>query len=96
MAPNKRTTIRIPEALHRRAKSRAGAEGKTLDAVIAEALEEKFAWKPIDQPENLKPGDNVRDPDGLKIISMDFEKPIVLSDDYEYEAPDLDGWETKA
>jgi hypothetical protein len=41
-----RTTIRIDEALYRRAKSRAAETGRTVSAVIEDALREALRARP--------------------------------------------------
>lgn len=38
-----KTTLEIPDALFRRAKSRAAERGQTLKALVTEALQEKLA-----------------------------------------------------
>ena len=38
-----RTTLEIPDALFRRAKSRAAERGQTLNELVIEALQEKLA-----------------------------------------------------
>ncbi len=49
-----KTTIEIPDALFRRAKSRAAERGQSLKALVAEALQEKLAARagagPPDEP----------------------------------------------
>jgi predicted DNA binding CopG/RHH family protein len=44
----RRTTIRIPEDLHRRVKAKAALQGTTITAVIREFLER---WVEEDPPE---------------------------------------------
>jgi predicted DNA-binding protein len=43
-----RTTIRLPEELHRRVKAKAALEGRTFSAVLRELLEQ---WVSEDPPE---------------------------------------------
>ena len=44
----RRTTIRIPEELHRRVKAKAALQGTTITAVVKEFLER---WVEEDPPE---------------------------------------------
>jgi hypothetical protein len=50
-----KTTIEVPDALFRRAKSKAAADGQTLKQFVSEALREKLARRnrtaPSGQPE---------------------------------------------
>jgi predicted DNA-binding protein len=45
---DRRTTIRLPEELHRRVKAKAALQGTTITAVVREYLEK---WVAEDPPE---------------------------------------------
>ena len=47
-AKERRTTVRLPEDLHRRVKAKAALQGTTITAVIKEFLER---WVEEDPPE---------------------------------------------
>lgn len=63
----KRTTIRIHEPLHRRAKARAAKEGLPLDSIISAALEAFLAWETITLETEIREGDRLRHREGARV-----------------------------
>lgn len=53
------------------------------------------AWETITPETLLEPGNQIRDPDGTEIESMDFQRPIRLGDGQEPRRVVLNGWEVK-
>jgi hypothetical protein len=51
----KRTTVRLPEELLRKAQRKAAAEGKTLTGLMEEGLRYVVADKPQDKRERVMP-----------------------------------------
>ena len=49
-----RTTIDIPDAMYRKLKARAAAEGKSAKALILRAVEQVMAPKQTPEPRKLK------------------------------------------
>jgi predicted DNA-binding protein len=47
----RKTTIRLPEGLHRRVKAKAALEGTTITAVVKEYLERWVEQEPPEEPE---------------------------------------------
>lgn len=65
-----KTTLRLPTALHRKAKARAAMEGRSLEELLAEALEARLAWVKI-TPETVIKNRRVRRPAGHYVSDVE-------------------------
>jgi hypothetical protein len=78
----KRTTVRLPAELLRKAKRKADAEGRTLTALMEDGLRYIVSDKPMKNPERIIP--RVSTATGGQMPGMKTFKDLEKLDDLEY------------
>lgn len=73
-----RTTVRLPDDLHRRAKRKAAEEGRTLTALIEEGLRTILTPRPESAKPRVRP--RISDQSGRVMPGIDLTKTSELLD----------------
>lgn len=90
-----RLTVRLPETLHRLAKSQAATDGVSLERFIAVSIEDRLRWNLIAELDDVGPGDIVRDPRGMELLPAGPPIPFEAYCPAPTRPVDLVGWQVR-